>query len=99
VIAAIFPSNFADRRARLGAGLANCAAQLGRLATHLFFDAVQSADASYGFCSDGRCVDHVDIVKLASAMSPTSDFVDRSIAIEMMKSRVGIGLQCTFEVL
>jgi hypothetical protein len=40
---------------RLGAGLANLTAQLGRLAARFFFDAVQSTDTSDGFGRDRRC--------------------------------------------
>jgi hypothetical protein len=76
---------------RPGAGLANRASQLGRLATGIFFNAVQSADASDGFGGDGRGVNRMDVVKLASGVGPARYFIDVA-AVEMMKSCVGIGL-------
>jgi hypothetical protein len=72
--------------------LANRASQLGRLATNIFFDAVQSADASDGFGGNGRGVDRMDVVKLAPGVGPARNFINVAAAIEMMKSSVGIGL-------
>jgi hypothetical protein len=72
--------------------LANRASQLGRLATDIFFDAVQSADASNGFGGDGRGVDRMNVVKLAPGVGPARNFIDVASAIELMKSCVGIGL-------
>jgi hypothetical protein len=34
----------------------------------------------------------VDLVELASGMRPTGNFIDAARVVEMMKSRVGIGL-------
>ena len=84
---------------RLGARLTNFASYLGRLAANIFFDAVQSADASDGFGGNGRCMDYVNVVELAPGMSPTGDLVNVAAVVEMMKSRVGIGLQRALEVL
>src|ERR1700677_2023826 len=42
---------------------------------------------------------YMDVVEFAARMSPARDFVDVAVAVEMMKSRVGIGLQRTLEVL
>src|ERR1035437_1229250 len=41
----------------------------------------------------------VDLVKLAPGMCPTGGFVDLAAFVEMMKSGVGIGLQCALVVL
>jgi hypothetical protein len=72
--------------------LANRASQLSRLATNIFFDAVQSADASDGFGGNGRGVDRMDVVKLAPGVGPTSNFINVAAATEIMESSVGIGL-------
>jgi hypothetical protein len=36
----------------------------------------------------------MDLVELASGVSPACDFVDRSTFIEMVEASVGIGLEC-----
>jgi hypothetical protein len=72
--------------------LANRASQLGRLATGIFFNAVQSADASDGFGGDGRGVDRMNVMELTPGVGPARYFINVTAAVEMMKSCVGIGL-------
>jgi hypothetical protein len=73
---------------RLGASLTNIAAKLGGLSADFFFDSVKSADAGECLCRNGRSVSHVDVMELAPCVSPAGHFIDRAIAVEMMKSGV-----------
>jgi hypothetical protein len=41
----------------------------------------------------------MDVMELAPGVSPARNFVDDAVAVEMMKSRVGVGLERTLEIL
>lgn len=68
------------------------------LAAYFAFDVVECADTLDGFSSDGRPVDYLDVLELASNMSPASGFYDPAAFVEMMKARIAIRLQDAGEV-
>jgi len=88
---------FIDQRS--GPGLPNFSSRLGGLAAYFFFDAIEGSDASQRLGCYGRGVDGMDVVELAPRMCPACDFIDGAVAVEMMKSGIGIGLQRALEVL
>src|SRR6185312_4796685 len=77
--------------------LAHCLS-LGRWVTaDLLLDFVEPPDPFKRLESNRRGERHMDIVKLASNVSPASRFLD-PLAIEPIKAGVGIGLQYAGEV-
>src|ERR1700761_9113183 len=69
-----------------GARLAYRAAMFGRLAANLFLDSVQGSDTQHRLGGRGRSVSQVNVVELASGVSPTGNLIDGAVAIEMMES-------------
>jgi hypothetical protein len=80
----------------------SCASDLlalvGRSATDLALDGIQSADAFDGFSSNRRSERYMEIVELAPYMGPARSFLDAAISIEMMEAGVAIRLQRAAEV-
>ncbi len=72
--------------------LTNRAAYLRRAASDLGLDGIEHGDALYRLCTRRRRVRDMDLVELASGMSPTRDFVDRSSFVELLEACEGIGL-------
>ena len=77
--------------------LSDAQPEIGRLATHFFFDAIEGSDAGQRFGCGRRWVDGVDVMELTPSMCPACDFLDGAVAVEMMKSGIGIGLQRALE--
>ena len=80
-----------------GASLAFGAANLHGLATNLLLDSIQGSDARQRLSGRRGSMNHMDVMEFTPAVSSTGDLVDGSVAIKMMESCVGIGLQCTSE--
>src|SRR5260370_980772 len=78
---------------RLGLLLADLAALFRRTAANLFFDAIQRTDPLQRFPRYRRSVRLLQIVKLAPHMRPARGLMNEAIYVELIESRVGIGLQ------
>jgi hypothetical protein len=78
---------------RLGLLLADFAALVRRLATDLFFDAVQFADPLQRFPRHRGSVRLLQIVRLAPHVRPACGLLDAAVFVELIGSCIGIGLQ------
>src|SRR5208282_3585920 len=84
---------------RLCSSLPDTQPQINGLAAHLILDSVESADPGQSLGCCGRCVNDMDLVKLASCMRPAGDFINGAIAVQMVETCVGVRLQAALEVL
>src|ERR1700744_2630475 len=78
---------------RTSAGLPDLGTHRRRLAAHFAFDVVECTDPLDGFGSDGRSVGYLDVIELASDVSPASGFDDPAAFIKVMKTRIAIRLE------
>lgn len=73
--------------------LAHGTAFVRRLTANLFFDSIQRPDPHQRFPRHRVSVRLFQIVELAPHMRPTRGLLDTPIFVELIESRIGIGLQ------
>src|SRR5487761_282824 len=83
---------------RPGPRLPNTQPDVNWLPADLVFDYIKSADPCQRFGGGRRSMRQMDVVELAPGMRPTSRLI-YMVAVEMMKSRISVGLQGSGEVL
>ena len=76
-------------------GLPDLPADLWGASSDLSFDGVESGDPLDGFGRDLRSVGDMDLVELASRVSPARNFNDVSCFVELLEACVGVGLEST----
>jgi len=62
-------------------------------AANLALDSVELADTLDGFAGDRRRVRLLQVVELAPPVRPAGYFLDAALGIELVESRIGVGLQ------
>src|ERR1035438_3818285 len=72
--------------------VANLASLVGRPPADFFLDRIQGPDALDRFGRNRRAVRFHQVVELAADMGETGCFLDRAVLVELIETRVSVGL-------